>query len=194
MYFAISFVLMCVFALLMPTDESTVAVPTETPAPEAVSSSYEEAEPTPVPTVEPTPEPTSEPDVNGMDGEGTDVSNKENVDAVVTLVKGVLDENYGENYSMDYDENGVTINVWYDGIALEVTMAAAGYDEYQEEWMEVVDAMKKQTESFAGVFEAAGIDDMPVMFNILNDQNKDNTLLSVLNGVVIYDAVQDAQS
>lgn len=192
-WFVVCFVLMCVFAMFVPTDESASS-PEGTDTAEAASTSQQDdAEPTPTPTEEPTPEPILEPAEEPEEVSTASELHLEMAD-IIPSVETILDESYNGNYSLDYDDSSVTVNLWYDGVALGATMAADGDAEYQKQWDTLVNSMTQQTESLVDVFETAGLNDVVVLVNVLNDQNKDNTLLSVLNGIVIYDAVQQAQN
>lgn len=113
------------------------------------------------------------------------------LDTLMAQIEDITAKNYGkDNYKMEYDDESVTISVWADGVAMGATYAAAGDETCLESWKTLVDATKDNCKSIEGALEAAGYDDMLVMVSVLNDQNLENTLLTVANGAVIYDSVQ----
>lgn len=108
----------------------------------------------------------------------------------MSAVDSILASNYGSgNYTMDYDSTGVVINVWEDGVAQGVVYAASGDETYKSMWDDIVYGIKDLSTSVEDAIAECGYEDMYVCINIVNDQNKDNVLLSVVSGVVIYDAV-----
>lgn len=155
---------------------SVVAAPTASP------------EPTVSPEIASTPVPM---DVTSETEDGTS-SEILSMDDVAPMMETVIADNF-ENYTFDYDETGITVSVWDDDVAMGATLAAAGSQETVELWEELKDNMVTLCNSMVDVLEAANLKDAVVMVNILNDQNMDNTLLSVVNGVVVYDAVESAQ-
>ena len=61
------------------------------------------------------------------------------------------------------------------------------------EWeSNVVDPFVELNKQLVEQAKQNGVDDAVIMTNVLNDANLDNTLLSVLNGAVIYDCVSDS--
>ena len=53
------------------------------------------------------------------------------------------------------------------------------------------DNVEYMSESLKKLMNTTGIKDGHVAVNVLNDQNKDNTLLSYLDGECVYDAMDE---
>ncbi|MBO4863561.1 MAG: DUF4190 domain-containing protein [Eubacterium sp.] len=111
------------------------------------------------------------------------------IDTVVSLMKISLSEGFGDNYKIDVDGNDVTISVWMDGVAAGALLAQQGNEEYIEDWNKAKANMQKLAASFYDSFEQLGVKDVHCYFHVLNDQNKENTLLMYVDGVEAYDAV-----
>ena len=196
----VSLILCMVLSPIVPDSDSDNAQEEQITTTSSSSSEEQDSEPeatqtpSPAPTVSPEPEESSEPE-NSEANEGSSESSNLNLsmDEVGPLVEAVVSQNF-DNYDVDYDDSGITINIWEDGIAAGATMAAYGDETMQESWNELSDNMEGLCSSVSDSIEAFGIEGIPVMINVVNDANHDNVLLSVLNGVVIYDAVQDVQS
>lgn len=139
--------------------------PTETP------------KPTPSPTVKPTVEPTVKP------SENKGVS----VESLCSLIEITLSENFS-GYTVIPEENAITVNVWVDGVALEMAVGGAAAE---ASWEIAKESMMSMFDSIRGVIDAAGRDDVHLMLNVLNDANLENTLLSIFEGTIIYDAMED---
>ena len=110
-------------------------------------------------------------------------------DAMV-VVEGILRQSYGDNYSLDYDDNTVTINVWQEGIAAGVVYANEGNQECIDAWKVVVTGITGLSKNLADQLKELGFDNMTVTVNVVNDLNKEKTLLTTVNGVVVYNAVE----
>lgn len=105
---------------------------------------------------------------------------------IKTYLELALAENI-QNYKISYDPeaNLYNIMVWQDGISVGAVLAANGN---REEW----DNMKNSIASTCSVFQESIAEISPgshVSINVLNDANTDNTLLTILDGVVVYDSV-----
>lgn len=166
---AVCFVVFVV-CLAIPTDSSKAAPATEpTPTPTAEAT----AEPTPEPTVEPIADPA------------------QNVEYVKLLLEITLENSY-DYYSVDGDETGITINVTGEGLAEAVVIAkAAGYDENYSEWVAMKESTIECSDGIMNLMKESGMEDAVLMFNVLNNQNHDNILLSLINSIVIYDVMAD---
>ena len=58
-------------------------------------------------------------------------------------------------------------------------------------WDYMVDSQKTLCNSIVEQAEDIGFENYYVMLNVMNDLDHSKTLLSILNGVVIYDAVNN---
>ena len=95
-----------------------------------------------------------------------------------------------ENYEVVNDGKAIFINVWDEGLSLNMGLATLNGEEYKEEWDNMVESMKEMCSmAYSVVNEDMGLSNVPVTLNLLNDMNKDLTLLSITNGVVFYDSV-----
>lgn len=115
-------------------------------------------------------------------------SSSAEIDVAVGLIESVLKENF-ENYTISHDGSIITVNVWEDGIAMGAVLAAAGNEQYKTSWDELIENQKGFCISLCDFVDTLGLDDVMVIVNVLNDGNKDNVLLSIAEGVVIYDSV-----
>lgn len=153
----------------MGSDKSEIPAPTE--APTATVAPTE----TPAPTSAPEPEESAAAAVS--------------VETAVAALDLVLRDNYGDSYKVDVEDNFITISVWVDGVAIEAAAAANGDTAKLESWNGMVEAMTEAQKSYQNTIRDTTGQDAIVMVNVLNDQNLDNTLLSVTDGTVVYDAV-----
>lgn len=83
--------------------------------------------------------------------------------------------------------------MWGDNLAMGAALASSGDENAKQEWeSNVVDPFVELNKQLVEQAKQNGLDDAVIMTNVLNDANLDNTLLSVLNGAVIYDCVSDS--
>ena len=136
-----------------------------------------------------------EEDEEGEEGEDDDVTSEtsdkipdeEMINSLIALSKVVLNENFGDNYNISYEDNMVTINIWQEGITLGALGVQAGTVS-KSTWKKMVDGVQSMSKSVYKNFEPYGVH---VNVNVLNDVNKENTLLSFLDGVKFYDALEE---
>lgn len=139
------------------------------------------------PTEKPTPTIATKPTETT---EAAQTSSSADVDTAVAMIESVLKENF-KNYSISHEDSIITINVWDDGIAYGALLASAGNEECKTSWAEMTENQKKFCNSVCEFVDKFGLDDVMVVVNVLNDGNTDNVLLSIMEGVVIYDSVND---
>jgi hypothetical protein len=163
---------------------------------EAPASVVETVEPSEEPTVEPSPseepEASEEPEPSEEPESIVEESSTEPIytlDDIGTLLNAALAENY-DHHSVEVEDGTITINVWNDGIAMATVYAAAGVDEVAESWGNLRESMVNLCNTIQDEVTDMGYPDTPVMLNLVNDQNTDNVLLSIYNGIVLYDATE----
>lgn len=160
---------------------------TEEPAPTATPEAT--ATPEPTPEITATPEPTEEPLQ-----ESSDSTDNSDMKFFAAIVEYAASQSYAEDkYKVEYDDSGITLSVWGDNLAMGAALASSGDENAKQEWeSNVVDPFVELNKQLVEQAKQNGLDDAVIMTNVLNDANLDNTLLSVLNGAVIYDCVSDS--
>lgn len=159
----------------------------------SASSSVETPAPTVEPTAAPTEEPIPEPTMETESSQESDANSDEplmSMDMTAAVIEALVSQNF-ENYTIDYDESGITLSLWQDGLAVGSVLAAAGNQESIDSWNSIKENLVSFSDSVSETMETAGHGDATLMINILNDQNTDLVLLSALNGVIVYDAVNE---
>lgn len=144
-----------------------------------LSDTTEESKPA-AHTTEATPAPKEKPQ--------STTSANSNLDAAVGMIEVIVKENY-KNYEIHNDDNMIIVNVWDDGIAFGSTLAAGGNEENKAAWDTLVKSQTDACNAMREFVDTVGLEDVTVMLNVLNDLDKDKTLLSIADGVVIYNAV-----
>lgn len=120
-----------------------------------------------------------------------EMSDEDTVDLVLSLIELSIGDNF-DYYTLDGDESSIELSVATDGIAEAVYEAmSVGLDENYEDWVSVKDNFCSLCDTLYESAVDLGMDDPTVFVHILNDQNYDNILLSVMNGVVVYDVMAE---
>ena len=135
-------------------------------------------------TPEPTATPNNIPDVSLAPVEVAKVS--------IEDVKQILYDKIAGNFEyvdVKGDETSISVNVAESGIALEAILANS--QEKFTEWREMKKGMQSFSEAVYKLVKDSGFVDTIVYVNLLNDQNKENTLIMYMNGVLIYDAIDN---
>lgn len=115
------------------------------------------------------------------------------VDDIITIYKISLEQNFtddGQGYDVIRQDDTILINLWSEGITGEALQAKTN-DKYKSDWNYMVDNIKDSSESFQSVLDENGYSDMTSAISVVNDVNHDRVLLLVVNGVVLYDAVNE---
>lgn len=85
----------------------------------------------------------------------------------------------------------VEVDIWVDGLAVDAGLAMQGQQEYIDSWNDMVDGAMQMTESFQTILNSGGHSDTAVLLQVLNDLDKDKSMLSISYGTVLYDMVND---
>lgn len=122
--------------------------------------------------------------------ESPSIDKSATLEVAVSYIKQVLSENF-KGYEVSYDDTGITINLWQDGISAGATFANSMNGEYLKTWNNMVDNFVTMAENTRTYLDTLGLSDIVLSINILNDQNKENILVMIINDVLVYDAVND---
>lgn len=150
-------------------------------------------DPTPTPD-QPSEDPSTDPTTNISEAPESSASQNGNssvsLDTLCVLIKSVLADSYS-GCEVTHNDESVIVNVWIDGLAAELTLAQLSEtDSYKESW----NTAKENTASLAGsicdLIDTSGRDDVYLIFNVLNDLNHENVLLTILESTVMYDAIE----
>lgn len=173
-------------ALACVDTPSDAEAPTATPTPESAAQEApqeDEIEPGEDPAEEePTETPAPEEAPASSESEALTMTD------IGPIIESTIAQGF-ENYDVVYDDTGIIISVWQDNIAAGATLAKAGQSDMLEAWGSLKANTTDLCASVCELVDNFGIDDASVMVNVLNDTNKENILLSIIDGVVVYDSV-----
>lgn len=96
---------------------------------------------------------------------------------------------FGEDYEISMNGYVYTVNVWQDGLAEIAILANAGNKNAIDEWEKITYTTMKASESLQELLSISGYGEYMVQIQVLNDQNHDNTMLTVFLGLVAYNCV-----
>lgn len=134
----------------------------------------------PAPTPEAATEPTQEP---------TPGDEQVSMDALCSLLELTISPNF-EHYDISYEDNSITVSLWQEGLAVEVTaIQMTGGDESNSNWVNLKNSIRSLAESMCGLIDSAGRTDVLLYTSVQNDQNLENTLLMLLETTIIYDCL-----
>lgn len=114
------------------------------------------------------------------------------VDDVMATVEPMLDMVYGDgNYELEYDTDSATLDILLSGFGIgidDITTLTKDDKALSELWSTVTDATTPICDELHKMLESANVENYDVTVNILSGRD---TLLTVFNGEVTYDAVGD---
>lgn len=96
---------------------------------------------------------------------------------------------FGDNCEISVEGYVYTVSVWQDGLAQTAMLAQAGDQDAAEAWDEIMYSTMKASESLQELLTTSGYGDYMAQIQVLNDQNHENTLLTVFLGLVSYNCV-----
>lgn len=155
------------------------------------SGSAATSSPTPSDTPAPTKSPAPEPEIAASEDLATsdsDSSGDMTLDLMAAAFKLTLQDSF-KNSDLTYDDTSITMTVWEDDVAAGAFLAQQGNEELQDAWNDMRENMRKMCQAARDSLDKSGFENVSVTLNLQNDMNEDNVLLSVVDGVVVYDAV-----
>nr|DAW55856.1 MAG TPA: nin one binding protein [Caudoviricetes sp.] len=135
---------------------------------------------------------TSDFDFNSSSSDSSASNMQLSMDLIAAVIKASMEESYGkENCEIEYDDTGITVSVWSDGVASGAALIATGSEnqELTDSWEKMVESLLENAKAIKSFVEENG-HEVSVSLNVLNDLNHDNYLLMIINDVVVYDATK----
>ncbi|MEG1523984.1 MAG: zinc ribbon domain-containing protein [Clostridia bacterium] len=121
------------------------------------------------------------------------IVSKEDRESTLTYLTATLEDSYGaDNCSIEYNEESTVydIRLWADGIVQGAIQANGGDKQAKDNWDTVRTSLCAVCSATKDYVVQSGDNSSNVAIAVMNDANKDNVLLSIVNGVVVYDAVE----
>ena len=111
---------------------------------------------------------------------------------VYKMVCQLIDENLSSmNPEYKYDADNQILYIYLTAPEGTAQALYTAPDAIQDSWNTIRDGMCTMTSSSCEAFESTGYGDISCCMMLLNDANTDNVLLGVLDGVVIYDVLEE---
>lgn len=112
------------------------------------------------------------------------------IDSFIKYTSSTIENTFGNRYSFsrDDEQNVVILNLWSDGLANQFMLASNGDSASIESCSSIKDSAQSICKSY---YEALQLYSKGTHFElvVLNDINKDNILLGIMDGVCFYDAL-----
>ena len=117
-------------------------------------------------------------------------------DAVVERTISLLESSMKKNFDyaeIEYRNGAFVCYLAGDGVGESVLMALlAGYDETYSDWMTVKSSLSELCGSMYELAVIAGMDeDLQIVINVIHENNFNDILLTLVDGVVTFDAMAD---
>ena len=147
-----------------------------------------DAAPTATPEVTATAAPTEAPTAAPEASSTAEVT----TDSVASLVKLATKDNF-DDVDVTVDGDIITVNIKQNGIAAAYTLVAAGDADSKASWDKLVQNQVAMCNQLKDSAHDLGRDDIVFIVQVLNDLSPDKTLVSVVDGVVYYNAADDVE-
>lgn len=114
------------------------------------------------------------------------------LESLIAMFELVLSDSYS-GCDVGPGSSGLVANVWVDGGAEAIAgIQASGDGADDPDWVKVKEGTLAIEKSLRETMNAFGYSDIPLLFNVLNDLDHDKTVLSVLNGEIVFDVLAGA--
>ena len=113
-------------------------------------------------------------------------------ESVASLVKLATKDNF-DDVDVTVDGDIITVNIKQNGIAAAYTLVAAGDADSKASWDKLVQNQVAMCNQLKDSAHDLGRDDIVFIVQVLNDLSPDKTLVSVVDGVVYYNAADDVE-
>ena len=110
------------------------------------------------------------------------------LDDTMSILKSILKSSFGSDYSLVYDQGGVTISLIKEDAALAAALAKKGNNEGVKTWGIFVDSMQGLSTQLQEILNQNGFSDMFVTVQLFDKEDKETALIIVVDGKVTYDA------
>ena len=110
------------------------------------------------------------------------------LDDTMSILKSILKSSFGSDYSLVYDQGGVTISLVKEDAALAAALAKKGNNEGVKTWGIFVDSMQGLSTQLQEILKQNGFSDMFVTVQLFDKEDKETALIIVVDGKVTYDA------
>ena len=110
------------------------------------------------------------------------------LDDTMSILKSILKSSFGSDYSLVYDQGGVTISLVKEDAALAAALAKKGNNEGVKTWGIFVDSMQGLSTQLQEILNQNGFSDMFVTVQLFDKEDKETALIIVVDGKVTYDA------
>jgi hypothetical protein len=110
---------------------------------------------------------------------------------IVTILVSCLNIEYDYSFEFNNDAQAYIFNAWGEGIKDTANLAALEDEDAQTEWEWIYDDLLRWGKTLAADVKSFGDTESAVIVNVLNETNQDNILLTIYNGEVTYDVVEN---
>ena len=112
------------------------------------------------------------------------------LDDLVSAFELSLSQGGFTGYTVEKDDAGINVNIWMDGMALDIaSIQASGGGPDNESWVVAKNSAISMATSFRDMMDSFGHNNALLVINVLNDLDRSKRLLSILNTDIIYDVL-----
>ncbi len=115
-------------------------------------------------------------------------SDKEKLDETMMIADLLLKDGFGSDYTLLYDEEGVTISLCKENVARTVALAKSGDSEAIEIWDGIVESLQDMSTTLQDILEQNNLNGIPVAVQFFDTENKNSASVIIVDGKVTYDA------
>ena len=163
--------------------EAPPVVETVPPVDDPVVEPVVEQEPEADPVVEAQPEAQEPPDMEVVQAAVDDAM----LQLYMNSLESAMKENLPGDPYVEYHDPIISVYTNFDGLIYDATLNSMIGN--NEDWKLIRETTEATCMAWYNAAQKAGLKDKHVAFYILNDINEENAILTVLDGVTVYDAI-----
>lgn len=142
------------------------------------------------------PMPEADADNSSVDQTESEPFGMSNLEIIANALNDTLKSYYGDNTNVKYgtDKEGAPVidaKFWEKGSTMNAVFAKTDFQDYKSKWDDMVSTLDSFSDVAMEMMDENGLSDGHLYLQYLNDSNTESTLLTIKDGEVIYDFVND---
>lgn len=129
--------------------------------------------------------------------DAAEVLENASVETAAELIRTIIEEADGANgcdgYEVTYTDDMICVDFWGITFLAAIDEAYDGNEQVIAVWNELVDTHKNLCKNYMNLLDGMGLNDVSVVINVTNAVKRENILLSTVNGVTVYDYMDEVR-
>ncbi len=119
-------------------------------------------------------------------------NDEEALDRYLASIEYPLEQSWGSsNFRIEQGDQMIRVFLWQEGIVSDLVSVVGGDKQAATDYEDFKEIMREFAQQQYDILQQSGLSGYHISLNMLNDTNREDVLLTYLDGEEVYDAVQD---